>query len=43
MSDPPKTNAEIRKWYLKEVAVIHELNKQWLPQGLSANERAKKA
>lgn len=43
MSDPPKTNAEIRKWYLTEVAVIHELNKQWLPQGLSANKRAKKA
>jgi hypothetical protein len=43
MSDPPKTNAEIRKWYLKEVALIHELNKQWLAQGLSAKERAKKA
>lgn len=43
MSDPPKTNAEIREWYLKEVAVIHDLNKQWLAHGLSANERAKKA
>lgn len=43
MSEAPQTNAEIRKWYLKEVALIHELNKQWLAQGLSAKERAKKA
>ena len=43
MSDPPKTNAEIREWYLKEVAVIHGLNEQWLAQGLSAKVRAKKA
>lgn len=43
MSDAPKTNAEIRKWYLKEVDLIYELNKQWLAQGLSAKERAKKA
>ena len=43
MSDPPKANAEIREWYLKEVAVIHELNKQWLAQGLSPKARAKQA
>lgn len=43
MSEPPQTNAEIRKWYLKKVALIHELNKQWLAQGFSAKERAKKA
>jgi hypothetical protein len=43
MSQPPKTNAEIREWYLKEVAVIHDLHKQWLAQGLSAKERARRA
>ena len=39
----PKTNAEIRKWYLEQVAQIPELNVRWLAQGLSAKERAKKA
>ena len=43
MNDAPKTNAEIRKWYLEQVAQIPELNKQWLAQDLSAQERAKKA
>ena len=43
MNDAPKTNAEIRKWYLEQVAQIPELNEQWLAQGLSAKERAKKA
>lgn len=38
----PKTNAEIRKWYLEQVAQIPELNEQWLAQGLLAKERAKK-
>lgn len=39
----PKTNAEIRKWYLEQVAQIPELNEQWLAQGLTAKERAKKS
>ena len=43
MSEALRTNAEIRKWYLKEVALIHELNTQWLAEGVSAKERAKKA
>jgi len=43
MSDAPKTNAEIRKWYLKKVGLIRELNKHWLAHGLSLRERAKKA
>jgi hypothetical protein len=43
VTDVPKTNAEIRKWYLAQVAPIVELNKQWLAQGLSFQERAKKA
>jgi hypothetical protein len=38
----PKTNAEIRKWYLEQIAQIPELNEQWLAQGLSAKVRAKK-
>ena len=43
MSDAPKTNAEIRKWYLEQVAQIPELNEQWLAQGLLTKERARKA
>jgi hypothetical protein len=39
----PKTNAEIRKWYLEQVAQIPELNEQWLAQGLPTKERAKKS
>ena len=42
MNDAPhiKTNAEVRRWYLEEVARIPELNKRWLEQGLSLRERA---
>lgn len=43
MSGARKTNAEIRKWYLEHVAQIPELNEQWMVQGLTAKERAKKA
>ncbi len=43
MNDAPKTNAEIRKWYLEQVAQIPDLNEQWSAQGFSAKERAKKA
>jgi|ERR1700686_1651969 len=43
MSEAPQTNAEIREWYLKEVALVPELNKQWLAQGLSPKARAKRA
>lgn len=38
-----KTNAEIRRWYLEQVANIPELNKQWLEQGLPLRERAESA
>ncbi len=43
MADVPKTNAEIREWYLEHVGRIPELNKQWLAQGLSARGRAQAA
>jgi len=43
VNDAPRTNAEIRKWYLEQVARIPELNRQWLAQGLSARERAEAA
>lgn len=43
MPEVRKTNAEIRKWYLEQVAQLHELNKQWLAQGVSVKERAKRA
>jgi len=39
----PKTNAEIRQWYLKRVATIPALNQEWITQGLSARERAEAA
>lgn len=34
------TNAEIRQWYLSQVAVIPKLNEEWIQQGLSARQRA---
>ena len=40
---PPKTNAQIREWYLAEVATIPELNRQWIKDGISPNERARMA
>lgn len=43
VTDAPKTNAEIRRWYLGQVARIPELNKQWLSQGLFVGERAEAA
>jgi hypothetical protein len=43
VAELPKTNADIRKWYLEQVAQVRELNEQWLAQGLSAKARAKKA
>jgi len=38
-----KSNEEIRQWYNDAVAVIPTLNEQWKKDGLSAEERAKKA
>jgi hypothetical protein len=43
VNNAPRTNAEIRKWYLEQVAQIPELNEQWLANGFSAKERAKRA
>ncbi len=43
MVDRRRTNAEIRQWYLEQVASIPELNQQWLAVGLSARERAERA
>lgn len=39
----PKTNAEIRQWYNDEVNKIPALNEQWIAEGLSVEERAKRA
>jgi hypothetical protein len=39
----PKTNAEIRHWYLQHVSVIPQLNKDWIKQGLPVRERAQAA
>ena len=39
----PKTNAEIRQWYLDKVATIQKPNKQWIKDGLSSNVRARMA
>jgi hypothetical protein len=38
-----KTNAEIRQWYLEQVARIPELNEEWRQQGLPVKERAEMA
>lgn len=38
---PPKTNAEIRQWYLDEVATIPKLNRQWIKDGISLDVRAR--
>lgn len=40
---PPTTNAEIRKWYLDEVATIPKLNVQWVKDGHTLNVRARMA
>ena len=39
----PQSNAEIRQWYNDQVAVIPELDRKWIAQGLSAEQRASKA
>jgi hypothetical protein len=39
----PKTNAEIRQWYLQQVRAIPALNQEWIKQGLTARERAERA
>lgn len=39
----PKTNNEIRQWYNDQVAPIPALNEQWIKQGLSVEQRARKA
>lgn len=39
----PQTNAEIRQWYNDQVAVIPALDEKWRQQGLSAEQRARKA
>jgi hypothetical protein len=39
----PKTNAEIRQWYIQRVSAIPQLNKDWIKQGLSVRARAEAA
>ena len=39
----PKTNTEVRQWYLDRVATILDLNQEWIKQGLSPRERAEAA
>jgi hypothetical protein len=39
----PQTNEQIRQWYNDQVSVIPALNEQWLKDGLSAEERARRA
>lgn len=39
----PLSNAEIRRWYVDQVERIKELNEQWIREGLSAEERARRA
>jgi len=39
----PRTNTEIRQWYLERVATIPALDQEWIKQGLSVRERAEAA
>lgn len=39
----PKTNAEIRQWYNNTVDKIPSLNENWISEGISVEERAKRA
>ncbi len=39
----PQTNAEIRQWYNDQVAQIPALDQAWQKQGLSPEQRARKA
>lgn len=39
----PQSNNEIRQWYKDELAKIPELDKQWITENLSLDERAKRA
>ena len=39
----PRTNTEIRVWYNRQVSAIPALNQAWLAEGLSAEERARRA
>ena len=43
MTDAPKTNQEIRKWYLDHLAEIPKLNRKWRREGIPLAERAKLA
>jgi hypothetical protein len=43
MLERRRTNAEIRQWYMEQVASIPELNQQWLAVGLAVHERAERA
>jgi hypothetical protein len=42
-SQTSQTNVEIRKWYKAQLATIPEQNEQWIAEGLSAEERARRA
>lgn len=43
MPDTPQTNSSIRQWYLKQLSQIPELNEQWTKDGVSLEERARRA
>src|SRR2546425_10650816 len=42
-TDQPKTNAEIRQWYLQQIAEIPLLNERWIAEGRTAIGRAREA
>ena len=39
----PKTNAELREWYIQRVSAIPQLNEDWIKQGLPLRARAEAA
>ena len=39
----PRTNSEIRRWYLDRIARVVDLNEAWIRRGFSARDRAERA
>jgi hypothetical protein len=38
-----RSNEEIRRWYLEQVARVEQLNEEWIRDGVPAEERALRA
>jgi hypothetical protein len=43
LMDTPRTNTEIRRWYKAQLALIPQLNEQWIKENVSLADRAYRA